>query len=83
MTVYAGEDAEKGEHCSTPVGVPTHTATWEISMVIPQKNGNQSTTRSSNSTCWPKDEHSNKKHIFPTMFIAALFVMARTWKQPR
>ncbi|ERE82814.1 hypothetical protein H671_2g7168 [Cricetulus griseus] len=32
------------------VGMQTHTATLEISMVVPQENGIQSTSRSSNST---------------------------------
>ena len=45
-----GEGVEKGEHSSTAVEVPTGTATLEFSVAIPQENGNQSTTRSSNST---------------------------------
>ena len=32
---------------------------------------------------YPKDAHSYNKDICSTMFIAALFVIARTWKQPR
>ncbi|CAO2580782.1 LINE-1 retrotransposable element ORF2 protein, partial [Lemmus lemmus] len=32
---------------------------------------------------FPKDAKSYYKRICPTMFIAALFVIAKTWKQPR
>ena len=32
---------------------------------------------------YPRDTVSYNKSIFSTMFIAALFVIARTWKQPR
>ena len=31
----------------------------------------------------PKEAHSYNKDIYSTMFIAALFVIARNWKQPR
>ena len=54
-------------------------------MALSQKNGNQSTSRSSNSILRhiSKDALSYNKDICSTMFIAALFVIARTWKQPR
>ena len=32
---------------------------------------------------YPKIAHSYNEDICSTMFIAALFVIARTWKQPR
>ena len=32
---------------------------------------------------YPKDEHSYYKDICSTMFITALFIIVRTWKQPR
>ena len=32
---------------------------------------------------YPKDAQSYHKNICSTMFIAALFVIARTWKQPK
>ena len=32
---------------------------------------------------YPKDTHSYDKGICSTIFIAGLFVMSRTWKQPR
>ena len=32
---------------------------------------------------YPKEAHSYNKDVCSTMFIAALFVIARNWKQPR
>ena len=32
---------------------------------------------------YPKEAHSYNNYICSTMFMAALFVIARTWKQPR
>ena len=32
---------------------------------------------------YPKEAHQYNKDICSTMFIAALFVIARNWKQPR
>ena len=32
---------------------------------------------------YPKDVQSYCKDIYPTMFIATLFIITRTWKQPR
>ena len=61
------------------VGVQTCTTTLEISMVVSQKTGNQPT---SGPSIYPKDDQSYYKDICSTMFIAALFVIARTWKQP-
>ena len=64
------------------VGMQTCTATMENSVEIPLKTGNRTNpaipllgihteeTRSERDTCTP-------------VFIAALFIIARTWKQPR
>ena len=32
---------------------------------------------------WPKDTSTYNKNTFSTMLIAALFIVARSWKQPR
>ena len=32
---------------------------------------------------YPKYAHSYHKNIYSTVFIAALFIISRTWKQPR
>ena len=47
--------------------------------------GNQSTSRPSNTTLGyiPKDAYSYHKDICSALFIAALFQIARTYKQPR
>ena len=84
MTVYAGQDAEKEEHSSTAGGVLTCTATVEISMATPQENGKEPTTISSNSTLRhiPNEAQSCNKDRCSMMFMAALFVVARNWKQP-
>ncbi|EGV97898.1 Retrovirus-related Pol polyprotein LINE-1 [Cricetulus griseus] len=56
------------------VGVATCTSALEISVVVSQKIRNQST---------PQDAPSHHKDTCSTMFTAALFVIARTWEQPR
>ena len=50
MTTYAGEDVEKGEHSSTACGSVNLYSHFEITMAIPQENGNQSTTEPGNPT---------------------------------
>ena len=65
------------------VGVQTCTAISEISMAVPQVNGIQSTTGSSNSALRHIPKWSTSKDFCSTVFIAALFITARTWKQPR
>jgi hypothetical protein len=67
------------------VEVQTCTITLEINLVISQKTENSSTLRPSNTTL----EHTKRccsnipqRHMLP-MFIAALFIIARNWKQPR
>ena len=74
----------KGNPLTLLVGMQTSTATMENSVEIPLKNGNRTAydpaipllgihteeTRRERDTCTP-------------MFIAALFIIARSWKQPR
>ena len=52
-------------------------------MMASQKIGHQPTSGSSNTTMgiYPKDAQSYFKGICSTIFIAALFVIVRTWKQ--
>ena len=67
---------------------------WECQLVLPLwksvwlllKIGNQSATISSNSTLRHITKRSTfiqQGHICSMMFIAALFVITRNWKQPR
>ena len=54
-------------------------------MAVPQKIENSITARPSYTTLGqnPKDALPYHKNTSSTMFIATLFVIARTWKQPR
>ena len=61
-------------------------STLEINLVVPQKIGHSTTTRSSNTTpeLIPRSfSPTCKKDTCSTMFIAALFIIARSWKEPR
>ena len=56
----------------------------ENSMEVPQETKYRATTRSSNSTAGHiARQNSLKKHPGTRMFIAALFTIAKTWKQPK
>ena len=59
--------------------------TLVISLVVPQKTGHSTTRRSSIPLLgiYPEDVPSGNKHTCSTMFIAALFIIARSWKEPR
>ena len=63
------------------VGLQACTTTLEISLAVPQKIGH-STTRGSWGI-YPEDVPTGKKDTCSTMFIMALFVIARSWKQPK
>ena len=67
-----------GNNPPLPVCLLTCTAMLEISISVSQKIVNHPTSRTSNITLChvPKDV----KDICSTMFIPALFVIARTWK---
>jgi hypothetical protein len=56
----------------------------EISLGVPQKIGH-STTRGSRNILgiYPEDVPTGKKDTCSTMSIAALFIVARSWKEPR
>jgi hypothetical protein len=63
------------------VGLQAGTTTLEISLAVPQKIGHSTTGGSSNTT--PEEAPTYNKDICSTMFIAALFILARNWKEPR
>ena len=75
-TAHAGENAEYEKH-SMLVGVQTCTAALEVRFT---ETRNQPIPLSG---IYPRDVQSYHKYIFSTMFIAAFFVIARTWEQPR
>ena len=67
------------------VGMQTCTATVEISVAVSQETGSFLPQDPAISLLgiYPRDALSYHKSICSTMFTAALFVIARTWKQPR
>jgi hypothetical protein len=69
----AGEDVEKKEHSSIVGGLQAGTTTLEISLVVPQKIGR--------ITIYPEDAPTCNKDTCSTLFIAALFIIARSWKE--
>ena len=67
------------------VGLQACTTTLEISLVVPQKTGHSTTIRSSNTSPGHilKDVPACNEDTCSTMFIAALFIIVRSWKRPR
>jgi hypothetical protein len=67
------------------VGLQACTITLEVSLVVPQKTRHNITRRSSNTLLgiYPEDVPTGNKDTSSTMFIAALFIIARSWKEPR
>jgi hypothetical protein len=67
------------------VGLQTGTTTLEINLEVPQKIGNRSTRFPVLPFLgiYPKDAPPFLRDRCSTMLIAALFSIARSWKQPR
>jgi hypothetical protein len=66
------------------VGLQTGNNTLEISLVIPQKIGHSTTGGSRNTSPGHlEDVPTGKKDTCSTMFIAGLFIIARSWKKNR
>jgi hypothetical protein len=63
------------------MGLQTGTTTLEISLAVPQKIGHSATQEPSCIT--PEDTPTFNKDTCSTIFISALFIIARSWKQPR
>ena len=61
------------------------TTTLEISLAVHQKIGHSTPGGSCNTFpgIHPEDVPTGKKDTWSTMFIAALFIIARSWKEPR
>jgi hypothetical protein len=62
------------------------TTTLEISLVVSQKIGHSTTERSSNTSpghLYTEDVPTCNKNACSTMFIAALCIIVRSWKEPR
>jgi hypothetical protein len=67
------------------VGLQACITILEISVAVPQKIGHSITRGSSNIllSIYPEDVPTGNKNTCSTMFIAALFILARSWKEPR
>ena len=68
------------------VGLQSCTTTLEVSLEVPQKTGHNTTGRSSNTSpghIYPEEVPMGNINTCSTMFIAALFIIARSWKEPR
>ena len=79
-----GRAWRKGNSLTLLVGMQTSTATMENSVEIPLKTENRTAIQTSNPTAGHTHRRNQnwKRHMYPN-FIAALFTIARTWKQPR
>jgi hypothetical protein len=67
------------------VGLQAGTTTLEISFVVPQKLGILLPEDPSRPLLgiYPEDAPTCNKDTCSTMFIEALFIIARSWKEPR
>ena len=73
---------EKREPSYT-VGMQTSTAAMEKSVEIPLKTGNRTAIPPSNPTAGHTHRgNRSERDTCTPMFIATLFTIARTWKQP-
>ena len=67
------------------VGLHAGTTTLEISLAIPQKFDIELPEDSAIPLLgmYPKDAPTYNKETCSTMFIVALFIIARSWKEPK
>jgi hypothetical protein len=68
------------------VGLQAGTTTLEISLAVPQKIVDSITRESSNIPLlgiYPEDVPTCNEDTCATIFIAAFFIIARSWKEPR
>ena len=67
------------------VGLQPCITTLEISLALPQKIGHSTTSSPAIPLLGihPEDVPTGYKNTCSTMFIAALFIIARSWKEPR
>jgi hypothetical protein len=65
------------------VGLLACTTTLQISLTVPQKIGLPGDLPTLLLGIYPEDVPTGNKDTCSTMFIAALFIIARSWKEPR
>jgi hypothetical protein len=83
--IDAGEDVEKEEHSSIVGGIAglyNHSGNQsggsrKLDIVLPEDPAKPLLG------IYPEDVPTGKKDTCSTMFIAALFIIARSWKEPR
>ena len=76
----------KGNPCALLVRMQTGAATMENSMEVPQKTENIPSVKHINSThgyLSKENKNTNSKDICTPMFNAALFTIAKIWKQSK
>jgi len=81
VTADAGEDVEKEEHSSIVGGIANWKSVWrflrKLDIELPEDPAIPLLG------IYPKDASTYNKDTCSTMFIAALFIIARRWKEPR
>jgi hypothetical protein len=85
MIADAGEDVEKEEHSSIAGKIATWYTTLKISLRFLRKLGIVLPDDPAIPLLgiYPEDAPTCNKETCSTMFIAALFIIARSWKVPR
>jgi hypothetical protein len=74
---------EKEKHSFIAGGIASSTTPLEISLVVPQKIGLPENPAIPLLGIYPEDAPPCNKDTCSTMFIAALFIIARSWTQLR
>jgi hypothetical protein len=84
VTADVDEDVRKRNTPPLLVGMQAGTTTLEISLAVPQEFGHSTTGRSSNTSPGhiPRRCYNLYNDTCSTMFIAALFIIARSSKEP-
>jgi hypothetical protein len=79
------EDVEKEETPPLLVELQARITALEINLAVLQKIGHSTTggSRIPLLDIYPKDAPTYNKDTCSTRFIAALFIIARSWKEPR
>ena len=85
VTADAGQDVEKEEHTSIFWWdcKLVHSLWKSVCLFIQNYTYYYLRTQIYHSGIYPKDAPVCNKETFSTMFIAALFIMPRSWKEPR
>ena len=84
-TAGVGEDVKKEEHSSTAGGVAMVQPLWKSVWQFLRKLGTSLPEDPAIPVLgiYPEDSPACNKDTCSTMFIAALFIIARSWKEPR